>query len=82
MGASQSHSHKRKVGSGTGSENNVVKRNKSLKRQNKTREDAGYFLVKFKKTQIKIVNADTIELNTIANIIRYIVYIYTFSSAN
>ena len=68
MGASQSHSHsKRNAGAPS---SNGVKRNRSLKRHKSVRDDTGYFLVKFKKSQIKIVNADSAELNTITKIIR------------
>ena len=68
MGASQSHSHSKR-NAGTAS-SNAVKRNRSLKRHKSVRDDTGYFLVKFKKSQIKIVNADSAELNTITKIIR------------
>ena len=68
MGASQSQSHSKRNTGAAGS--NGVKRNRSLKRHKSIRDDAGYFLVKFKKSQIKIVNADSVELNTITKIIR------------
>ena len=68
MGASQSQSRSKR-NSGAASSNGV-KRNRSLKRHKSVRDDSGYFLVKFKKSQIKIVNADSLELNTITKIIR------------
>ena len=36
------------------------------------RGDAGYFLVKFKKKQIKVVNAEAMELRSIEKIVRLI----------
>ena len=68
MGASQSHSHSKRNTGAAGA--NGVKRNRSIKRHRSIRDDAGYFLVKFKKSQIKIVNSDSLELNTITKIIR------------
>ena len=47
-----------------------LKRNRTLKRIRSVRGDAGYFLVKFKKKQIKIVNAESVELSAISKIIR------------
>ena len=72
MGAS--HSHKRQTGSvsSTSSTSSPIKRIKSLRRHKSIRDDSGYFSVKFKKTQIKIVNADSQELNTITGIIRLV----------
>ena len=69
MGASQSQDNKRQAGATHN--NNNLKRNKSIRRHKSVRDDSGYFSVKFKKTQIKIVNADSAELNTIASIIRW-----------
>ena len=69
MGASQSQDNKRQAGAAHN--NNNLKRNKSIRRHKSVRDDSGYFSVKFKKTQIKIVNADSAELNTIASIIRW-----------
>ena len=43
-----------------------------LKRQKSMRGDAGYFLVKFKKKQIKVVNAEAMELRSIEKIVRLI----------
>ena len=47
-----------------------LKRNRTLKRIRSVRGDAGYFLVKFKKKQIKIVNAEPAELSAITKIVR------------
>ena len=68
MGASQSRG-KRTISSNSSTN---VKRKKSLKRQKSMRGDAGYFLVKFKKKQIKVVNAEAMELRSIEKIVRLI----------
>ena len=69
MGASQSRG-KRTISSNSSTN---VKRKKSLKRQKSVRGDAGYFLVKFKKKQIKVVNAEAMELRSIEKIVRLII---------
>ena len=49
---------------------NTVQRNKSFRRNKSIRADAGYFLVKFKKRQVKIVNSESVEFRTIGAIVR------------
>lgn len=49
---------------------NSVQRNKSFRRNKSIRGDAGYFLVKFKKRQVKIVNSESVEFRTIGAIVR------------
>ena len=70
MGSNQS-SEKKKAPNHTNVSNLTMKRNKSLKRTKSVRGEAGYFLVKFKKKQIKIVNAENVELCAVESIIRY-----------
>ena len=49
---------------------NTVQRNKSFRRNKSIRADAGYFLVKFKRRQVKIVNSESAEFRTIGAIVR------------
>ena len=69
MGANQSTGGKKPT-SNISTSNTPVKRNKSLKRTKSVRGETGYFLVKFKKKQIKIVNSDTAELISVEKIVR------------
>ena len=69
MGASHSRGGKRDLINKNEDEVGL-KRNRTLKRIRSVKGDAGYFLVKFKKKQIKIVNAEPAELSAITKIIR------------
>ena len=66
MGAGQSRGKRNLNAKNT----HAVQRNKSFRRNKSIRADAGYFLVKFKKRQVKIVNSESVEFRTIGAIVR------------